>query len=180
MRRVFIAINLPERVKQELEKIKNEIEDSLPEQGIAKWVKTDNLHLTLVFVGYVKDERIPSICQNVKEAAQGIKPFSLKLQRVCYGPPKKMPPRLIWVELEHDKELGQLVERLGAMENRAFSPHITLARIRTWQWKQIEPEQRPEIEREIDLEFEVESVEVMESVLRRTGPEYTILQSFEV
>ncbi len=181
--RIFIAINLPEEVKGELGKL-----GDLGGLGEAvKWVKKDNLHLTLLFIGYVRDEEIPQICQIVKETAQGLKPFSLKFERVCYGPPKKMPPRLIWLDLEKKPELVQFAEKLKKemaqadilrkVENREFSPHITLGRIRTWQWRRIEPEERPDIERELDLQFEVSSIEIMESVLKRTGPEYTILES---
>jgi 2'-5' RNA ligase len=62
-------------------------------------------------------------------------------------------------------------------EVRGFAPHITLARIKEWQYRQIEPEERPEINEEINLIFTVESVEIMESELTRGGPVYTILES---
>lgn len=178
--RVFLAINLPEGIKKELQRAQKEINEMFPEelsQGLFKWVPKDNLHLTLQFIGYIREQELQGICQTVKQVAASSKPFSLRLQRVCYGPPRKMPPRLIWVELEQSKELMQLVEKLGAVEKRPFSPHVTLARIRTWQWKQIEPEERPEIEQELDLSFEVKSIEVMESKLKRSGPEYTALFS---
>jgi len=57
-----------------------------------------------------------------------------------------------------------------------FAPHITLCRINAWQWKQIEPEERPEINENIDLLFTVESIEVMESELKKGGPQYTIFR----
>ncbi len=50
--------------------------------------------------------------------------------------------------------------------------------MKTWQWKQIEPEERPDVAEEINLNFEVDSIEVMESVLKRGGPEYTVLESY--
>jgi len=56
-------------------------------------------------------------------------------------------------------------------------PHINLGRIKTWQFRQIEPEERPEINENINLSFEVNSIEIMESRLKRTGPDYTILES---
>ncbi len=190
MRRVFIAINLPKEIKEKLEDLEKEIADMFPQEvsrGLIRWVKKENLHLTLLFIGYVKDEEIPKICQIVKEATEGQKSFSLKFERVGYGPPEKIPPRLIWLDLEKKPELLTLAEKLKKemaeagilrrIEKRGFSPHITLARIKSWQWKRIEPEERPEIEREISLIFEVKSVEVMESILKRTGSEYIILES---
>ena len=62
-------------------------------------------------------------------------------------------------------------------EKRGFSSHITLERIRQWEWRRIEPEERPEIEEEINLSFLVNSIKVMESLLKRKGPKYTILES---
>lgn len=173
-----------------MEKIKREIMDTFSEDGgerVAKWVETENLHLTLLFIGEVKDEVLPAILQAVEEAARGQENFVVKFQRVCYGPGRAFPPRLIWVEGERNKILADLVERLKKevlkrgvlkqVEERPFVPHLTLARIKAWQWKQIEPEERPNIDKEIDLGFEVNSVDIMESVLRREGQKYSILQS---
>ncbi|MDI6883270.1 MAG: RNA 2',3'-cyclic phosphodiesterase [Patescibacteria group bacterium] len=191
--RIFIAINLPEGIKRELENLEKEIAALFPEElrgTMIKWVKKENLHLTLLFIGSVPDPAIPKISQIIKEIAQKQPSFSLKFNKLSYGPPRIIPPRLIWLDLERKKELLELAEKLkkemkiaGILrkaEQREFSPHITLARIRTWQWRQIAPEERPEVEREIDLNFEVKSVEVMESVLKRTGAEYFVLESIKL
>lgn len=157
--RIFIAINLPEWVKKELVRY----QDKWPELPI-RWTKKDNLHITLEFLGYLTDEEVAKTCQETKEMVLKHKPFTVTLNRICYGPPKKMPPRMVWV-------VGEKIQELGLF------PHITLGRIRTWDWRRIEPEERPEVEEEINLNFEVNSIEVMESVLKRGGVEYTILES---
>ncbi|RLC39934.1 MAG: RNA 2',3'-cyclic phosphodiesterase [Candidatus Nealsonbacteria bacterium] len=190
MHRIFIAINLPEKVKTELEKLEKEIESLFPpklNRGMFRWVKKENLHITLLFIGAVRDEEIPKISQIVKDIAQSQKPFSLRIEKVSYGPPKKIPPRLIWVEVGRKPELSEIAKKLKKemaesgilrkVEQREFSPHITLARIKSFWWKRIEPEERPEIEREIALDFEVNSIEIMESKLKKTGAEYTTLES---
>jgi len=71
---------------------------------------------------------------------------------------------MVWVTGERVKEFN-------------LSPHITLGRIKTWQFRQIEPEERSEINEDIDLDFEVNSIEIMESQLKKTGPDFTILES---
>ncbi len=190
MKRIFIAINLPKEIKLELEKLEKEINDLFPSElnrGMIRWLKKDNLHITLLFIGWVKEEEIIQTCQIAKKVAQNKKNFSLRFKKVCYGPPKKIPPRLIWIELEKKPELLELAEELKKetakagilrkIEKREFSPHITLARIKTWQWRKIEPEERPEIEREISLDFEVNSIEIMESKLKKSGAEYNIIES---
>jgi len=188
--RIFIAINLPEKIKDELEKLEKETAELFPEEtsrGLVRWVKKDNLHITLLFLGYIEEENIPQICKIVNKIAKTQNPFSLEFKKVLYGPPNKIPPRLIWVDLEKSAELTDLVKKLKEkveetgflekMEKREFSPHITLGRIRTWQWKRIEPEERPDIKKDISLNFEVNSVEVMESQLKRSGAEYAILET---
>lgn len=158
--RVFIAINLPENIKRELASYG----DKWPELP-ARWTKKDNLHITLEFLGYISDQEVLEVCENAKETASKHNSFEVKLTKICYGPPGKAPPRMIWAMGEKIKEFD-------------IVPHITLGRIRTWQWKQIEPEERPEVEEDINLNFEVDSIEVMESVLGGGGPKYTVLESF--
>ena len=63
------------------------------------------------------------------------------------------------------------------IDKNIFNSHITLARIKEWEWRAIEPEERPEVNENIDAIFTVESIEVMESELKRGGPRYTIIES---
>jgi len=181
--RIFIAINLPEEIKKKLIKFQSKWPD-LP----VRWTKKDNLHITLIFLGYLGDEELPEICKITKEVAQKHQSFSINLNKVCYGPPKK-PSRMIWAEGKKSFELGKLQKDLENYffsssikiskepEARPYSTHITLARIKMWEFKQIEPEERPEINEEISLTFEVNSIEIMESQLKKGGAEYIVLES---
>ncbi len=182
-RRVFIAINLPENIKKKLA----EYQRKWPELPI-RWTKPDNIHITLVFLGYIRDEELLEISKIIKEVASQRSSFSVNLNNICYGPPKKMPPRMIWGVGAKSAEFASLRDDLDKLlldsentnfssEKREFFPHITLGRIRKWEWQRIEPEERPEVNEEINLIFSVDSIEMMESVLKKTGPEYTILES---
>ena len=180
--RIFIAINLPENIKKTFLNYQADLLD-FP----IKWTKKENMHITLIFIGYVKDENIPKICEAVKQVSIRHKSFRVNLNEICYGPPKKLPPRMIWAKGEESKELIDLKtdlekflieSEIGFMEeNKKFHIHITLGRIRAWEWKRIEPEERPDITQKIDLNLEVNSIEVMESTLKRTGAEYNQLLS---
>ena len=180
--RIFIAINLPEDVKSGLKKY----QEILPQPPI-RWVRPGNLHITLAFLGYLPEKDLPDILEKTKEVGQAHSPFLIKLNKICYGPPQKMPPRMVWAEGEKSEELTIIQNDLGKrlvnpdvsfeMERRTFRPHITLGRIRQWEFRRIEPEERPEINEDISLGFEVNSIEVMESRLKRRGPEYTALES---
>ena len=182
--RVFVAINLPEEVKKELF-LYSEKWPELP----AKWTEKDNLHITLEFLGALTDEEVGEVCVTVKDVATRHGSFSLNLTQILYGPPKKMPPKMVWAQGEKSEELAELREDLEnsltekirfVPENRIFAPHITLARISAFGFKAIEPEERPEINETIDLPFTVESIEVMESEMHRGGPVYTVLESHQL
>jgi len=211
--RLFIAINLPEDIRDRLTDYQKKIEELftpyLPPgrggSGPIRWTKPNNLHITLNFLGYLADEELAEICKIAKEVASKNSSFFVNLNKICYGPIDKKPPRppkfsetvitkedkngtrkfgrprMIWAVGEKSEKFaslrGDLDRFLSVSEKREFSPHITLGRINQWEWKRIEPEERPAVEEEINLRFSVDSIEVMESVLKRTGPEYTILES---
>jgi len=159
--RIFIAINLPEKVKEKLADFQNKWLE-LP----CRWTRKDNLHITLEFLGYLTDEELIELCQKTKEIASKKDSFSVHLNKICYGPPNK-PPKMVWA-------VGEKIQELNIV------PHITLGRIKTWEFNRLEPEERPEINTEISLSFEVNSIEVMESELKRGGPSYTLLESCEL
>jgi len=178
--RIFIAVNLPKEIRKQLVNYQSK----WPELPI-KWTKPENLHITLIFLGDVNDSELVEICKTSREIIEQHHSFGINLNQICYGPPKKMPPRMIWVKGQKSQELSDLKKDLESallekvnfhQENRAFSPHITLGRIRTWDWSKIEPEERPEVNEIIDLGFEVGSIDVMESELKRDGPKYIILE----
>ncbi len=194
--RIFIAINLPEDIKKQL----SIYQSKWPELPV-RWTKKDNLHITLVFLGYVKDEELPEILKAVKETASRNQPFLINLSKICYGPTGyhdkvvNRPPRMVWAEGEKSQELGNLqigLEKailesftshpphqnlVGGGSGRPYAPHINLGRLKIWEFKAIEPEQRPEISEEISLSFEVNSIEIMESRLKPKGPDYFVLES---
>jgi 2'-5' RNA ligase len=182
--RVFIAINLPEDIKKHL----LSYSEKWPELP-AKWTDKNNLHITLEFLGDLTDQEIGDVCEVAKGVSQRHDSFSIDLTKIIFGPPKKMPPRMVWAEGKKSEELSELkkdleeelLEKISFRpEGRGFTPHITLARIREWDFKKIDLEERSEINEDINLTFTVETIEVMESELKRGGPVYTVLESCEL
>ena len=159
--RIFIAINLPEEVKEELAGYRNNWL-GLP----AKLTKKENFHITVDFLGNISAEKLITIFKNTEKLASSLNSFKIVLNRICYGPLNKTP-KMIWAT-------GPKIEKLNLV------PHITLARIRKWDWQKIEPEERPVIDEEIEISFEVNSIEIMESVLKKKGPEYIVLESIRL
>lgn len=185
MRRIFIAINLSENIKKKLQEYQRKWAD-LP----LRFVKKNSLHLTILFIGYVNDEQMLEICRKTREVAQKHQFFELNFNKICFGPPGKSP-RLIWLEGEKNEALINLkrdIEKNIAADKgdervfteiekelKVFVPHITLARIRQIEWRKLE--ESPKIDKEILINVPVNSIEVMESNLKRGGAEYAILES---
>ncbi|MDO8429904.1 MAG: RNA 2',3'-cyclic phosphodiesterase [bacterium] len=169
--RIFIAINLPENIKKKLADYQSKWPD-LP----ARWTRQENLHITLAFLGDTTDEELLEVLETTKEAAEKHEPFFINLKKITYGPPNGSP-RMVWAEGEKSEELAKLSAELNIEQGKGYTPHITLARLKTWELKQMETEERPEINEDINFNFEVASIEIMESELKRGGPSYTILES---
>jgi 2'-5' RNA ligase len=179
--RVFLSISLTEKIKNRLSKYKENL-SSLP----AKWVKRDNLHITLIFLGDSNEKEIGYIGEALKKESSKHSPFNLFLNKISYFPENKIPPRMICATGESTKEILDLRKGIEKallergvhfpLEMKKFNPHVTLARIRAWDWRKIEPDERPEVTEDININLEVKSIELVESKLKRGGPEYTILE----
>lgn len=173
--RLFIAINLKKEVREELLSFQEKYQD-LP----ARWTKPDNLHITAAFIGDVEEKSIPEIHKIIKGIK--VKPFEIILKEISYGPPGIIPPRMIWAvgESQHFINLSNELGEKLKLSNKEAIPHITLARIKEWEWRKIEPEERPEVKDFINLKIAVESIRLEKSVLKRTGPEYTVLETYKL
>jgi 2'-5' RNA ligase len=129
MPRLFVAIDLPDTIKDQL----GALCDGVPG---AKWVKRDQLHLTLRFVGEVTDVKFRVIQDTLNRIRAA--PFAMAMQGVGQFPPKRAA-RVLWVAVDVPPELGVLQRQIETTlvklsyppEERPFSAHITLARLKT-------------------------------------------------
>lgn len=130
--RLFVAIDLPEVLKQQLSAL------TTPIDGV-RWTPTANLHLTLRFIGDVPQDVADEIQAVLLEVQSP--PFSLQLSGVGTFPgnPRK-PPRIIWAGLSNPPALQSLHEKIETVlrdlgltpDNRPYTPHITLGRVRSF------------------------------------------------
>lgn len=172
-RRIFIAINLPDGIKKKLVDWQRKWINL--DTKYINWVRKENLHITLIFIGYVTDDETYEICKMTKEVAKKHQPFFINLKRITIGPPGTTP-RMFWAEGEESQELANLQNDLENGSNtRVFKPHITLARFKNQIARDL-----PEINDNFAYSIPVETIEVMQSNLKRTGPEYTILESINL
>ncbi len=187
IKRVFFAIN-PDQEKRE--KIWNILEEkkSLFPHGSVKWVEKENIHLTLIFVGGIKEEKIEKLIFAAKKTSKMIDPFEVPFFKVCYHYNKGVP-QLIWLKGETTEELSLLKKELEKNleeEGVVFAKkddilaHITIGRVRKWEIKKMEKEEIPEVEEDISLSLPASSISLFESVLKKEGPQYNLLESIDL
>jgi len=184
--RSFIAIELPDELKQELVQLQNQLK--LGNQSGVKWVDPCAIHLTLKFLGSVAVDRIDEITRAMEEAVQGIHPFQLKLRELGVFPNLRRV-QVAWVGLngEVDKlsHLQQRIESslapLGfAPESRKFTPHLTLARLRnqaSLNERQAFGQLIASTKFEAIQGIQVDAVNLMKSQLTREGAIYSRISS---
>jgi len=136
--RLFIAIELEEKLKQELKRVQDLLKEKAG-PGLS-FSNPEQFHLTIKFLGEVADHKTAAIIEKMPLISKNVPPFVLQLSSIgCFQ--AKNLPRVIWAGIkeagegrtlqtlwEHcEKELSVLSLK---PENRSFSPHITLARVR--------------------------------------------------
>ena len=135
--RVFCAIELPATVREKLSDHITHLRAAAPD-STATWVRPENIHLTLKFVGEVPVSRVRDLTQAAANVVAGLSPFEILIGDTGSFP-KHGTPRVLWIGVDdHSGKLAQLhakiedeCQRLGfAKEGRAFNPHLTIARSR--------------------------------------------------
>jgi len=175
MIRLFIALDLPVNVK---EKLQHFTESLAIEQ--ARLIEAKNLHLTLKFLGYVENNLLPEIDEQLKIAASKHFPFDIRLDHLGAFPSKRQG-RILWIGSESNKQLESLATDLDNAlskfgfepEKRAFKVHLTLARFK-------KPADLTEIlEAPIEVVSEkISDFALFESKLSSKGAQYRVIEKY--
>jgi 2'-5' RNA ligase len=134
--RAFLAFELSDPLKESMHRVSAELKNS----GLdAKWVKIDNIHLTVLFLGDIEEQWIDQIDAAARMTCSQFAPFTIHLQGMgCF--PNKKKARVLWLGLDGDldrmadfqKKLQTGLKSLNIKEeDREFKPHLTLGRFRT-------------------------------------------------
>jgi RNA 2',3'-cyclic 3'-phosphodiesterase len=135
--RLFAAIELPEDVRAALFSAAIDLRARLGALD-ARWVEPEKLHLTVRFIGHVADDSAPALIERVRRPV-AVAPFDVRLG-ACGVFPRSGQPRVIWVGItEGAPALVRIHEELDARlvplgyeaEQRRFTAHLTLARVRS-------------------------------------------------
>ena len=180
--RLFVALQIPSSVRENLAALIQEMRSIAPE---LKWVRPENLHVTLKFLGETPPEKLDAL-RDTLAAARSAQPLHLRFHGVGFFPNDKRP-RVFWAGLTSSPDLAPLAHEIDLAtaalgfppETRAFTPHLTLARFNQ---PAISPQQlHAAAENSATREFgtlNTATFHLVRSQLKPTGAEYTTLQSF--
>ncbi|MBW6508426.1 MAG: RNA 2',3'-cyclic phosphodiesterase [Desulfuromonadales bacterium] len=175
--RTFIAVELSSALKQYLGDIARQLRRC---DVTAGWVKPDNLHLTLKFLGEVDDTRLPQLAEKISQLARDQGAFTANLNGFGFFPSSKQP-RILYAAINEPLPFKQLVQQidrlfepLGFAPEQHFHPHITLARIKS----NNNLERLRQLMDDIPLRqaFTVNAVSLFGSILHSDGVRYHVLQ----
>lgn len=175
--RVFIAIELPENIKEVLYNIQKQIGS---ENAKIKWVAKKNLHLTLKFFSEISAAKL----EKVKEKLVDLKfePFEVELSELGFFPSEDLI-KVIWVGLKIPPKVfdiqGEIELRLGDLypKDKRFSVHLTLGRVKLIKNREkfLETLKKIKVEK---FRFKISELVLFKSVLTKDGPKYFIIKRF--
>ena len=180
MKRLFIAVKIvpnPEFLYQYEEII------STLKANKMNWIKPDNFHLTLKFLGKVGDDRVGEIVESLEKVR--FDPYRLTIENLgIFG--SRYKPRVLWTKLNDNGETVELAEdivermhKIGFLRDRQnFVPHLTLARIKNIPDNKYFQNKLQSVKETFFQESEVEGFHLYQSILRPEGVEYRSLYYF--
>lgn len=133
--RLFIAIALPDVVKDEIQKAQDELRRAIPNK-VVRWTTREQFHLTLKFLGNVYAEKVPELIEGMREACTSCPPLHLRAERIGFFPDMRFP-RVVWAWVHDEKELlpkihaaveAATVGFTAAKAEEKFTGHVTFGR----------------------------------------------------
>jgi len=184
--RAFIAIKIPTDIHKKL----NSIQEKLKQSEVhVSWVKPENIHLTLQFLGNIDEKQIPKIVSQLEESVKVVSSFQLQVGYAGAFPNLRYP-RVVWIGVTDDEakslktlqtEIGSRLAKIGFKgENGRFKPHLTLGRVRSQKNKS---NLLRAIESIVNIwvgEISVDAVYLIRSELKPTGAEYTDIAEIKI
>jgi 2'-5' RNA ligase len=186
--RVFIAIDIDEQIRKSLGDLQQQLQSKVDiKKSDVKWVNPKNMHLTLKFLGEIKDEQVPEVCNIVKDATNGHESFELAVESVGHFGGRSA--RVLWVGCgENCEEMLRLQEDIEQQlasagwpeEKRKFTGHLTLCRVRNPK-AGVKLAQLTQAYKDFKIGImPADAVLVYQSQLRPTGPIYTVLGNYKL
>ncbi len=176
--RAFIAVEMPEEIKEILLNAQKKINTEKAKIGLAR-----AFHLTLKFLGEVDEKKI----EEIKNKLNGVKFDSFETSLTNIGVfPDENYIRVVWVGLNDSenritglqKQIDSKTEILGFKKDTRFHPHLTLARVKFVEDKQDFIKDLKEIKIK-KKSFQITEFKLIKSILTPEGPVYEDITVFQ-
>ena len=184
MIRAFIAVDLDDPV---IEKVCHVVEILKPRITEIRWLRKENLHLTLKFLGNIAESQVEPITAALRHPLGLFSPCTISAKGLGVFPDFRRP-KILWVGLTGDQLVQLAAEIESALmplgftpENRAFTPHLTIGRWR--EGSRPAKNLRQEIDSLNDFEFgacAVRQIVLFQSVLKPEGASYSELRTIQL
>lgn len=177
-KRLFVGISLSAPLAKRLNR---EIE------AFKAWpiipTRKENLHVTVLFLGFVAEENLDEILPSLEEAVKGVPPFELHFNEIGYFPDALHPtavflsgtdnPVLLQLRQNLDRELGYLVP-----EKKSFRPHVTLGKVRRGKFEALV--EKPNFEKSVNFVEPVSGITLFESASVEGKRTYIPIAEFQL
>jgi len=182
--RAFIAVDLDDPV---IEKVCNVVAILKSRITEIRWLRKENLHLTLKFLGNIAESQVEPITAALRHPLGLFSPCTISAKGLGVFPDFRRP-KILWVGLTGDQLVQLAAEIESALmpigftpENRAFTPHLTIGRWR--EGSRPVKNLRQEIDSLNDFEFgacAVRQIVLFQSVLKPEGASYSELRTIQL
>ena len=190
MKRLFVALLLPNPVRDVVQQVQTRLRDVMGDEGI-RWTRPEQFHFTLKFLGDVEDSELPSVVEGVEAAAARSASWNLSVANIGVFP-RQRSPQVLWVGAKVGVPVLQttaqylneeLAKRNFPAETKPYIPHITLARMKTRDGEESVAKNLPLAQADPGFQtelgvFAARECTLMQSDLQREGAVYTVVKSF--
>ena len=182
-KRTFLAISIP--CSTEFPALVERLKKNLQHEKYINYVKTNQIHMTLKFLGSTPVDDIPNIIEACQKVAKRHQPFAMDFDRTGFFGSNHVP-RVLWLGMNDqpqalfdlEADLLDAFDDLGYLRDRQnFVPHLTVCRIKSLVDKQFFLKVCNGIEQKTYLHADVKELVYFQSILQPTGPIYKVIKT---
>lgn len=182
--RTFFAVDIEDEIRTSISLL---IDDFHKVEKNIKWVKPENIHITIYFFGEVQDTDLNELEIILKNVVKGLQPFIVTIKGISAFPSMERP-RVIWIGVQNPtRELNTIYDRINRGLNetglkikrdvKGYTPHLTIGRVKGKYDKRVINEIQDKRDMEFGI-FQVKNIILYQSILKREGPIYKPLKIF--
>ena len=180
--RIFIALELPRFIRERLGQLQQKLKGT---EDRIRWVNPSLIHLTMKFLGELKEEDLEKVIQITQKVASRLPVCRIKIGKIGFFP-SFSSARVIWVGIEEEKDkletlAAELEEKLSqegfSRNSRKWTSHLTLGRVKALKERKKLKALISHYYEEVEgIEAKVKTLSIIKSDLTPQGPVYTVLE----